>query len=337
LLKFLAAILCAHLGIARAQYALARMYYEGECVRRNPTKAAHWSGKAASKGNTRAQIFLGNLKIAGFGTPKDLAGAFALAQQAAQHKDPAALHSLAWFYEQGVGTEVDKGRAFSLWKEAAESGDPDAQHAVAWCLFEGCGTSRDVRAARDWCELAIRNGFAHHRARQLLQRAHAELGTSSFDTARPSPAVPEKSRLRVWFDVLSTALRYRLFGMDEATYHLHQSRTYEQAQDYARAAEHARRFLETTEHSESRARLALSYSMLRMDADAVREYRKAVAQWDHPGIVLGLAQAELRVGNVETATELLKRVQHSQLAHDLRHAIQQVQTEIESSSASSHR
>jgi hypothetical protein len=53
--------------------------------------------------------------------------------------------------------------------------------------------------------------------------------------------------------------------------------------------------------------------------------------------VLGLAQAELRVGNVETATALLQRVQNSQLADDLRHPILQVQAEIEAAISASSR
>jgi hypothetical protein len=50
--------------------------------------------------------------------------------------------------------------------------------------------------------------------------------------------------------------------------------------------------------------------------------------WDHPGIVLGLAQAELRIGNIETARGLLKRVQASPQALDLRSAIRELQEEL---------
>src|SRR4030095_4640840 len=157
--RFVAATILAHLGIARAQCALAFIYYFGHCVRQNPVKAAQWFSKAASQGNTQAQVFLSNLKLAGFGTPKDYVGALSLVQQAAQRKDPEALHSLAWFHEQGVATEVDRERAFSLWKEAAELNYANSQHAVADCLFNGDGTARDVRAALYWCELAIKKGL----------------------------------------------------------------------------------------------------------------------------------------------------------------------------------
>lgn len=308
------------------------IYYAGECVQRDPTKAAHWSGKAASQGNTQAQVFLSNLKLAGFGTPKDYTGALSLVQQAAMRKDPGALHSLAWFHEQGVATEVDPERAFLLWKEAAELNYANSQHAVADCLFNGVGTARDVRAALHWCELAIRNGFTDSAVKELLGKIRAELGDAppldSAARARTHGAKSAGAQLLARLKVAFTALQYVVLGLGRYTYHLRQSRTYEQAGNYERAAEHARSLLEIGEHPETRARLAHSYAMLRRDADAVREFRKAVEHWDHPGILLGLAQAELRIGNIQTARELLKRVQASPLAHDLRSPIRELQEEM---------
>lgn len=332
LLRFVTATILAHLGIARAQHALALIYYAGDCVRGDPAKAVHWSSKAASRGNTRAQLLLSDFKIAGFGTPKDYIGAFLLAEQAARRKDPRALHSLAWFYRQGVGTDADKERALSLWKEAAESGFPASQFAVASCLFSGSGAARDAQAALHWCELAIRNGYDDPHGKELLAKIHAELGDQQplETTARPPTSGTRSvgAQLLARLNVALTDLQYAILGLDRQSYHLRQSRTYEEAGDYERAAHHARNLLEISEHPETRARLAHSYAMLRRDADAVREFRKAVAQWDHPGIMLGLAQAELRVGNIETARGLLKRIQASPRAHDLRSAIRDLQQEL---------
>lgn len=327
----------AHLGMAGAQYALALIYYLGQCVERNPAKAAHWSGKAASKGHTQAQLLLSNLKLAGFGTPKDLPGAFVLVQEAARHSDPGALHSLAWFYEQGVATDVNKERAFALWKEAAEAGYANSQYAIASCLFDGSGVKRDIAAARYWCELAISGSLEDDGAKALLQKIRAELGVSpqlNDSAQRLGPSIPVRTRWVASLKTAVAALQHWLLGLEQQSYHSCQSRNYEQAGNYARAAEHARKLLALTDHPETRARLAHSYSMLRRDADAVREYRKALAQWDHPAIVLGLAQAELRSGNIETASDLLKRVQASHLAHDLRYAIQELEVEMQRSRSS---
>jgi TPR repeat protein len=234
LLRFVTATIFAHLGIARAQCALAFIYYSGHCVRQNPKKAAHWSSKAASQGNTQAQVFLSNLKLAGFGTPKDYAAALSLVQQAAQRKDPGALHSLAWFYEQGVATEVDTERAFSLWKEAAELNYAVSQHAVADCLFNGIGTARDVRTALHWCELAIKNGFTDTAAKELLEKIRAELGDAQpLDVAagpRMSGARSARTQLLAPLKAAFTAFQYAVLGLGRQTYHLRQSRTYEQAE-----------------------------------------------------------------------------------------------------------
>ena len=63
LLRFATATILAHLGIARAQCALALIYFVGECVSRDPAKAAHWSSKAASQGNARGQLLLRDFKL----------------------------------------------------------------------------------------------------------------------------------------------------------------------------------------------------------------------------------------------------------------------------------
>jgi tetratricopeptide (TPR) repeat protein len=112
------------------------------------------------------------------------------------------------------------------------------------------------------------------------------------------------------------------------TYHVLQSRNYEQLGAYSRAAHHCRRFLELKEHLEVRGRLGLCCSLLGQHLDAVREYKKALEQWEHPALVLGLAQAEFRSGNVVRARALLREIQESQLSQPLRDAIAELQNEM---------
>jgi hypothetical protein len=343
LLRILGANLFARLGLPRAQYQLAFSYYVGKCVKRDPVQAVRWSEKAAARGHTRAQLLLSDLKVAGFGTVKDYVGAFSLAEQAARGKDPRALHSLAWFYQQGLGTKADQERAFSLWREAAELGNPASQYAVAYCLFNGAGTSREIAIARGWCELALRNGFQEPPAQELLKKIRSELGDRSApDSASRSQGVVEdvdqrlgtrgdlRTRSMAWLELSFTALRHAMFGLDEHAYHLRQSRGYERLGDHEKVIAHSRKLLAIGEHPETRARLAYAYLLLRRNAEAVREFRKAAIQWNHPAIVLGLAQAELRSGNVETARQLLEQVQRSHLNDYLRYAIAELQAELES-------
>lgn len=137
-----------------------------------------------------------------------------------------------------------------------------------------------------------------------------------------------KDRAVALLKLVYTEMQYWLVGMTPEWYHLSQGRNYEQLGAYSRAAHHCRQLLEWRDHGEIRARLGLCYAMLRQDAESVREYRKAVEQWDHPAIVLGLAQAEFRNGNTRTARELLKKVQASEMAQDLRYAIDELEKEM---------
>lgn len=56
-----------HFGDANAQYNLARMYLDGEGVRKNPNQAVRWLNLAAEKSHTQAQGLLGHLLFAGPG------------------------------------------------------------------------------------------------------------------------------------------------------------------------------------------------------------------------------------------------------------------------------
>lgn len=332
-LKALALGVLAHLGNARAQYVLAGMYYQGECVERNAPKAAAWSLRAAKQGLSRAQLLFSNLSLAGFGVPADLGVAFHWAEQAALANDPNGWHSLAWFHAQGAGTAVNKERAFELWLKAAEAGVPISQYSVAYCLTNGSGTARNLQAAVTWMELAFANGLDDPEAIALYQSVRQELGSSPTSAARfarreiDETPVRDESRWQLYVRTLLTTLRW-LLDRDDFSYHLRQSRLYEQGGLYEAAARHARKALELADDAETRARLAHCYVMIGNNADAVREYRKAVVHWEHPAIMLGLAQAEFRSGNVDTARDLLRKVQTSYMREHLRHAIAELKREM---------
>lgn len=128
--------------------------------------------------------------------------------------------------------------------------------------------------------------------------------------------------------VIYTEVQYWLVGMTPEGYHLKQGRNYEQLVAYSRAAHHYRRFLEWRDHGEIRARLGICYAMLGMNAESATEYRKALEQWDHPAIMIGLAQAEFRNGNAGAARELLQKVQASQMAQELQQLIAVLEKEM---------
>ena len=73
----------AESGDAKSQLGLARMYYNGDGMAKDDTKAAEWYQKAAVQGNAMAQYNLGMMYQKGEGVTKDAAKAEEWLQKAA--------------------------------------------------------------------------------------------------------------------------------------------------------------------------------------------------------------------------------------------------------------
>lgn len=84
----------AESGDARSQFGFARMYYNGDGVTKDDSKAAEWYEKAAVQGNAFAQYKLGEMYFRGEGVAKDVDKAVEWWQKAAAQDNDAAKESL---------------------------------------------------------------------------------------------------------------------------------------------------------------------------------------------------------------------------------------------------
>jgi len=84
----------AESGNAKDQLGLARMYYNGDGVTKDDSKAAEWYLKAAEQGNAFAQYNIGTMYDKGVGVPMDAAKAAEWWQKAAAQGNEAAQESL---------------------------------------------------------------------------------------------------------------------------------------------------------------------------------------------------------------------------------------------------
>lgn len=125
-----------------------------------------------------------------------------------------------------------------------------------------------------------------------------------------------------------TELQYWLLGMTPEGYHFQQSRNYERFGSVERAAHHSRQVLRYAEYPEPRARLGHYYAMRGSYVEAVEHYRKAISTWPHPSILLALAQAEVRIGNHQSAIDLIGQVEDSEMKEQLATAIAEVRSEL---------
>lgn len=135
-------------GDARAQYELARTYYQYNEF----AKSFYWWQKSAENGLNAAWVRLAIQYAYGQGVEKDEGRALDYIWKAVKG-DPAdanALCHLGMFYEQGIGTDASMEQAMTCYRQAAEMGDPVAYFALGMCYFFGKGVPEDTETALSW-------------------------------------------------------------------------------------------------------------------------------------------------------------------------------------------
>ncbi|MCK5876077.1 MAG: sel1 repeat family protein [Candidatus Marithrix sp.] len=110
-------------GHAKAQFRLAKMYYDGKGVDNNPIEAAKWYRKAAEQGHIEAQYYLGALYFVGGG---------------------------------GAAQSFSKSKQW--YRKAAEQGHIIAQLSLGMMYYNGKGGQKDFKTAKKWLSLAAAQG-----------------------------------------------------------------------------------------------------------------------------------------------------------------------------------
>ena len=144
----------AEQGDARAQQALAWIYYEGQGRERDYEKAVYWYRKSADQGNVTAQINLAQMYAYGKGVAQDFAEAARWWEKLAEQGDAKAQSALAGLYYQGVAMKQDLAKALALWSEAAKQGIVDAQRNLGLLFGKGQGVAQDDVQAYAWLSAA---------------------------------------------------------------------------------------------------------------------------------------------------------------------------------------
>jgi hypothetical protein len=118
----------AELGVASAQYNLARMYRHGRGVPQDYAGAAKWYRKAAEQGHSKAQYSLALMYRYGkfVGVPQDYAEAVKWYRKAADQGDAEAQFMLAHMYGNGEGVPLSYIESYVWNSIAAASGHEDS-------------------------------------------------------------------------------------------------------------------------------------------------------------------------------------------------------------------
>lgn len=184
--QFDAVLAAAEKGDTGAQLFVGDCYWRGSVVTQSLTAAVGWYRKAAEQGNASAQFTLGACLLEGLGVSKDEAEAFNWVRKAAEKHYAPAFGSLARFYEKGWGgVATNTAEAVRWYRQAADRRDGWAQLRLGQLYAEGLSVARDPVEALKWYELASRDGKqSAENAREEAARLAATLPVSDVIEAR---------------------------------------------------------------------------------------------------------------------------------------------------------
>ena len=143
-----------------AAFALGKLYLAGDAaLPRDPAAALKWLTYAAELGNQFAQYRLGKLLLKGDdGIPKDVITAIRWLTAAAKQENGYAEYVLALVYLTGEDAPKDSVKALSLLKRSAGRGNQFAQYRLGKLLLQGEDAPKDVKAAIRWLTAAAEQG-----------------------------------------------------------------------------------------------------------------------------------------------------------------------------------
>jgi localization factor PodJL len=187
-------------GNARAQYAIALRYAQGEGTAQDLTEAVHWLERAASAGLAPAQYRLGAMYERGQGVAKDMGKARSWYEAAAQKGNVKAMHNFAVSVSGAQSDKADYPLAVKWYTEAASYGLPDSQYNLGILAEHGLGMAKNLVAAYQWFALAAKTGDTE--AAKRRDHVKAELDQPMLAAAeqavknwRAKTAIPEANEV----------------------------------------------------------------------------------------------------------------------------------------------
>ena len=133
-------------GNPAAQIELAKRYFTGRDVSRDPKEGFTWTSHAAEHGFVEAVHMLGHCYATGTGITASGRKAFECFVKAAFADHKVAVYNLAVCYDYGIGVERDWHMANRLYEKASNLGYSKAKHILVARLWNRDTT--DTSSAR---------------------------------------------------------------------------------------------------------------------------------------------------------------------------------------------
>ena len=144
-------------GDAQAQFATAKMYWEGNGIHKDLLRAAEYFMLAMEQGHTLATAYLAGMYHTGEGVPRDMKKATKLFDLVEAGRDPDG-----WFYAGNLLLKVSSEknqRAVSFLELATDAGHPEAPTMLAERLWTNSHRDQsDASKAMELFEVAAARG-----------------------------------------------------------------------------------------------------------------------------------------------------------------------------------
>jgi len=171
-------IQAANQGYVEAQFALGSMYDKGEGVTQNHSKAAQYFTQAANQGHPQAQLNIGIMYYKGEGVTQNYSKAIEYLTKAANQGHVEAKFSLGTLYQKRKGFFRNYSKSIEYLTQAANQGHAEAQYALGAMYTLGRGVPQDIQRAKSLFKQSCLNKY------QPACDAYAQLNQ---DPTSPSP------------------------------------------------------------------------------------------------------------------------------------------------------
>lgn len=156
-------------GDKEAQFAIARMYWEGHGSETNATKGYYWMTKAAGQGHLEAIHDAAMANLHGFGTTTNKRAALQLYLKAADRGHMKAQTAIGIALQEGrFGLKQDHKKANEYLSFAAQQGYTPAFLNLAKAHFYGWGTDQDHVQAFKWMSVYVKSAKASPEAWHIM-------------------------------------------------------------------------------------------------------------------------------------------------------------------------
>lgn len=140
----------ANRGNNAAQFNLGLMYFKGDGVKQNFSKAAKWYRLAAIQGNAEAQLKLGDMYYNGNGIPIDYKRATRWYLYSSKQGNIEAQFNLGLMFENGEGIIQSYEKAMRWYRRAANQGHSGSQYRLGLMYDKGNTNNKEFKKALKW-------------------------------------------------------------------------------------------------------------------------------------------------------------------------------------------